>query len=201
MCIAAPPGMMQALPRSSMGSPLRRVSRPPGPSDGMQAVSSISSGGRRAVHKQHSHQAATLRKAACTAARKATRSGLATCSTCRSATCSSTACGATAGNTDAGAMSSFFNMLGQMMQQGQTSQATPSGAALGVGGVSYHPPGAGEHFHLSCAHHTRVWQAATVLTRRACAGTPAPLLKDISMQLPANSMGLIYGSSGSVRTF
>jgi hypothetical protein len=30
------------------------------------------------------------------------------------------------------------------------------------------------------------------------AGTPAPLLNDISMQLPANSMGLIYGSSGSV---
>lgn len=31
-----------------------------------------------------------------------------------------------------------------------------------------------------------------------CTGTVAPLLQDVSMQLPANSMGLIYGRSGAV---
>jgi hypothetical protein len=108
------------------------------------------------------------------------------------------ACRAAAGNTDAGAMSSFFNMLGQMMQQGQGGQATPSGAALGIDGLSYHPPGANT-FVCGCDHSVTSCGVTDRHMLPCFAGTPAPLLNDVSMQLPANSMGLIYGSSGSVR--
>lgn len=62
-------------------------------------------------------------------------------------------------------------MLGQMLQQSQSPEAAPPGAALAIAGLSYQPP-----------------------------GTVAPLLQDVSMQLPANSMGLIYGRSGAGKT-
>ncbi|KAL3130860.1 hypothetical protein ABBQ38_000189 [Trebouxia sp. C0009 RCD-2024] len=51
------------------------------------------------------------------------------------------------------------------------SQAVPSGSSLTVDNLSYHP-----------------------------AGSPVPLLTDLSLQLPANQLGLIYGRSGAGKT-
>ena len=92
--------------------------------------------------QQHSHEAAAACKAASPAAWKTAYSQAAATSAWQAAARSSMACSAAAGNTDAGAMSSFFSMLGQMMQQGQAGQETPTGAALGIDVLSYHPPGA-----------------------------------------------------------
>ena len=52
----------------------------------------------------------------------------------------------------------------QQQQQGAQQQPTPSGATVYVRGLTFHPP-----------------------------GTEAPLLSDINMTLPANSLNLVIG--------
>ena len=103
----------------------------------------------RTLH-QHHIDAAAAYSGGCTAAIEIIRSQPHVCSAWRTAAGqrSCTACRAAASNADAGAMSGFFNMLGQMMQQGQASEAPPSGAVLGVNGVSYHPPGTCRHVYV-----------------------------------------------------
>lgn len=189
-------GMVQALPPSScsyMGMRSHDLHGNP---------HAVSTGGTSTPLRRRSQAAAPACRGACTPMKSTICSQRPERSVWRRAAGqrSWTACKAAAGNTDAGAMSGFFNMLGQMMQQGQASEAPPSGTVLGVNGVTYHPPGACRHL---CGWRPAL--AGSLLTgigrhMLLCfAGTPAPLLNDISMQLPANSMGLIYGSSGSVR--
>ncbi|KAL3138887.1 hypothetical protein ABBQ32_005712 [Trebouxia sp. C0010 RCD-2024] len=64
------------------------------------------------------------------------------------------------------------NFMGLMGQiLNDMSHAVPSGSSLTVNNLSYHP-----------------------------AGSPVPLLTDLSLQLPANQLGLIYGRSGAGKT-
>lgn len=47
-----------------------------------------------------------------------------------------------------------------------------------------------QSIHIPCSH----WVAFVL------AGSPSPLLTDLSLQLPANQLGLIYGRSGAGKT-
>ena len=189
-------GMVQAL-QSSCCPHTGRLTR-----DLHGKMHAVSTGGTSTLLRQRSQAAKPACTGACSAIKSTICSQRPACSAWRRAPGqrSWTACRAAAGNADAGAMSGFFNMLGQMMQQGQASEAPPSGAALGVKGMTYHPPGACRNICERLPALAASW--LTGICRHTLlyfTGTPAPLLNDISMQLPANSMGLIYGSSGSVR--
>jgi hypothetical protein len=188
-------GMVQPLPPSSFSHMGMRSQ------DLHGNMHAVSVSGTAPLLRQRSQAANPACRGACSAMKSTICSQRPECSVWQRAAGqrSCTVRRATAGNADAGAMSGFFNMLGQMMQQGQASEATPSGAALGVNGVSYHPPGACRHMCEWVPALESLLEGTDRDLLLCFAGTPAPLLNDISMQLPANSMGLVYGSSGSVR--
>lgn len=75
------------------------------------------------------------------------------------------------GETLADVMNSIVAQLAEMQAQQAGGGQRPGAAHLHVGGLSYQPPGA-----------------------------PSPLLTDVSMTLPPNQLGLVFGRSGAGKT-